>query len=213
MADYHAILKRTLDGLGDTTPQLRAKLFERARVTIERQLETANPPMSGEAIAAQKAHLEAAIASIENEFQIEQPVEAPPIAQQTAVVEQQVPHDANGQADDYAEVAVVDEPDANVPVETPRPLTEEHLAARQERGVETQAVSDEPVDIPPVEEDLYMPAGTFEPVRRSSKLPTLIRAPGENTAIKQASILSSGSRWETRYTPASERIEATAGAI
>jgi len=68
MADYHAVLLRTLEGLGETTPQLRAKLYERARITIGKQLESSNPPMAAEAIATQKAHLEAAIASIESEY-------------------------------------------------------------------------------------------------------------------------------------------------
>ncbi len=67
MADYHAILRRTLDGLGETTPELRAKLFVRARATIQKQLESADPAMTPDAIAAQKAHLEAAIAEIEIE--------------------------------------------------------------------------------------------------------------------------------------------------
>lgn len=155
MADYHAILKRTLEGLGDTTPQLRAKLFERARATIERQLETANPPMSGEAIAAQKAHLEAAIASIENEFQ---PVEAPQVAQSAAVIESPAPQDAY----------------ADVPAELPPPYEEAISAVAQGAVQEPPDINNEPVGIPPVEEDLYTPAENIELARRSSKFSTLI---------------------------------------
>ena len=79
MADYNAILRRTLEGLGATTPELREKLFSRARTTISRQLESTTPPMSKKAIAEQTALLEAAIAAIENEYRAtETPVEPLP---------------------------------------------------------------------------------------------------------------------------------------
>ena len=68
MADYYAVLKRTLDGLGETRPELRQTLYERARLTIGRQLEASDPPLAAEAVAAEKAGLENAIVQIEQEI-------------------------------------------------------------------------------------------------------------------------------------------------
>ena len=68
MANYQAVLKRTLSGFGDPNPQLRSKLYDRARVTIRRQLEGRQPPLEGEALQAELQKLEEAIASVEREF-------------------------------------------------------------------------------------------------------------------------------------------------
>ncbi len=68
MADYYAVLKRTLDGLGETRPELRQTLYERARLTIGRQLEASDPPLAAESVAAEKAGLENAIVQIEQEI-------------------------------------------------------------------------------------------------------------------------------------------------
>ncbi|MEM9734735.1 MAG: hypothetical protein AAF903_14830 [Pseudomonadota bacterium] len=68
MADYHAVLQRTLSGFSDPKPQLRTKLYERARVTIKRQLEGRTPALSADAMAAELDKLEGAITQIEQGF-------------------------------------------------------------------------------------------------------------------------------------------------
>ncbi|MEL6784804.1 MAG: hypothetical protein AAFO61_10285 [Pseudomonadota bacterium] len=68
MADYHAVLQRTLSGFSDPKPQLRTKLYERARVTIKRQLEGRTPALSSDAMAAEMDKLEGAITQIEQGF-------------------------------------------------------------------------------------------------------------------------------------------------
>ena len=68
MADYHAVLQRTLAGFKDPKPELRLKLYERARTTIARQLENRTPAVTGDALIAELDKLEYAIYEIERSF-------------------------------------------------------------------------------------------------------------------------------------------------
>lgn len=68
MADFVAVLKKTLDGLSDTTPQMREKVYEKARITIAGKLATMNPPLPGAVIERQKQALEEAIVKVEGEY-------------------------------------------------------------------------------------------------------------------------------------------------
>ena len=68
MADYHAVLTRTLAGFSDANDQLRQKLYERARVTIKRQLEGRDPPLDEGAMQVEMDKLESAISEIEAGF-------------------------------------------------------------------------------------------------------------------------------------------------
>ncbi len=186
MADYHAVLLRPLEGLGETTPQLRTKLYERARITIGKQLESSNPPMAAEAIATQKAHLEAAIASIESEYPTAEsssaaapvipvvtepaPTPAPPTAtaptpasalaapQVTPQVTQgtQIPRNLPSAA---AATAVPPPPAYNdvAPIAEPLPT-----------------IQDETVEIPAAEEDFYEPAAGLPSEPRSGGFSTMI---------------------------------------
>jgi hypothetical protein len=66
MADFVAVLRKTIDGLADPTPELRQRVYAKARATIEQKLATLNAP---EAVATrQKKALEDAIAEVETEF-------------------------------------------------------------------------------------------------------------------------------------------------
>ncbi len=68
MADYYAVLKRTLSGFSDPKPQLRTKLYERARATIQRQLEGRSPALEHSDIQAELDKLEGAVTRIELEY-------------------------------------------------------------------------------------------------------------------------------------------------
>jgi hypothetical protein len=68
MADYFAVLTRTLSGFSDAKPNLREKLYDRARGTIRKQLEMRNPPLEDAGIEAEMAQLEEAITRIEGEY-------------------------------------------------------------------------------------------------------------------------------------------------
>lgn len=68
MADFVAVLRKTLDGLNDATPQMREKVYDKARSTIAAKLAAMNPPPPEGVIDRQKRALEDAIVSIEREY-------------------------------------------------------------------------------------------------------------------------------------------------
>ena len=45
MADFVAVLRKTIDGLGDKpTPEMRARVYDKARATIAAKLAAISPP-------------------------------------------------------------------------------------------------------------------------------------------------------------------------
>jgi len=68
MADFVAVLKKTLDGLGETSPQMREKVYVKARATIAAKLASLNPAPPAAVAERQKRALEDAILAVENEF-------------------------------------------------------------------------------------------------------------------------------------------------
>ncbi|WAJ27058.1 hypothetical protein [Antarcticirhabdus aurantiaca] len=75
MADLGAVLRKTIDGLPNASPSLRAKVYDKARAAIQRQIESANPPMGEEIAQARRAALEDAIGRTEA-FYLEREIEA-----------------------------------------------------------------------------------------------------------------------------------------
>lgn len=68
MADFTGVIRRAVDGLATNTPEARQKVYDRARQTIQRQLE-AMPSMANSAIfEKQLASVEDAIVEVENEY-------------------------------------------------------------------------------------------------------------------------------------------------
>lgn len=68
MADFVAVLKKTLDGLGETTPATRARVYDKARSTVAAKLAAINPPPPPAVAERQKRALEDAIAAVELEY-------------------------------------------------------------------------------------------------------------------------------------------------
>ncbi len=69
MADFVAVLKKTLDGLESPTQQTREKVYDKARTTISAKLAAISPPPPAAVIEKQRAALEKAISDIEAEYQ------------------------------------------------------------------------------------------------------------------------------------------------
>ena len=67
MADFVAVLRKTLDGLGETTPEMRTKVYDKARATVAAKLAALNPPPPPAVAERQKKVLEDAIVTIESE--------------------------------------------------------------------------------------------------------------------------------------------------
>ena len=68
MADLSGVLRKTIDGLPRVTPQLRAKVYDKARAAIQRQIQAANPPLDEAVSAARLAALEDAIERTEAHY-------------------------------------------------------------------------------------------------------------------------------------------------
>ncbi|MGE6782506.1 hypothetical protein ACQKGL_08290 [Ensifer adhaerens] len=67
MADFVAVIRRTVDGLSENTPEMRDRVYEKARAAVRRQLENMNPRPSDDMINRQLAKLENAIAEVDSE--------------------------------------------------------------------------------------------------------------------------------------------------
>jgi hypothetical protein len=73
MADFVAVIRRTVDGLSDNVPEMRAKVYEKARGAVRRQLESMKPRPSDEMIERQMVKLEAAISEVEGDHTVALP--------------------------------------------------------------------------------------------------------------------------------------------
>ncbi len=133
MADFVAVIRRTVDGLSDNVPEMRAKVYDKARGAVRRQLESMKPRPSDEMIERQMVKLEAAISEVEDDH-----AEALPSLDE--------PQDASGaeaaEAGDQAAAAELQQPETDV-AEDERP----EPAAEPQADVEPV---DEPVAAAPV---------------------------------------------------------------
>ena len=68
MADFVAVLKKTIEGLGETTPDVRAKVYQKARTTIGAKLAALNPPAPPVVVDRQHKALEEAIRKVEADY-------------------------------------------------------------------------------------------------------------------------------------------------
>lgn len=68
MADFVAVLKKTIDGLGENTPEMRARVYDKARATIAKKLADHVPPLAPSIADQQKRTLEDAISSVERNY-------------------------------------------------------------------------------------------------------------------------------------------------
>lgn len=68
MADFAAVLKKTLEQMGETTPEARGKVYDKARDTVRRQIDSMEKTPPQAAIDRQFEKLEEAINSVEVEF-------------------------------------------------------------------------------------------------------------------------------------------------
>lgn len=69
MADFVAVLKKTLDGMGETTPSSRQRVYEKARQTIAAKLAAINPPPPQAVADRQRRAMEDAIATVEKTYE------------------------------------------------------------------------------------------------------------------------------------------------
>ncbi|KXF76216.1 hypothetical protein ATN84_15080 [Paramesorhizobium deserti] len=129
MADFAAVLKKTIDAQAHPTPELRQRVYAKARATIEQKLVSANAPA---AVAnRQRKALEDAIAEVEDQYAAPQVSEAPEPSK--------VP-----EADKVPEVK--QEPKVVAPEPAvEKPVVKKHLAEETAPAEETSVPEAEPV--------------------------------------------------------------------
>ena len=96
MADYHAILKRTISALPNPNGEARRAVYEKARTALVNQLKSFDPPLSPSEITQQRLHLEEAIRKVESEAAkglLKAPPAAPPVVA-TPAAPHSAPHSA-----------------------------------------------------------------------------------------------------------------------
>lgn len=76
MADFTGVIRRAVDGLANNTPEARQKVYDRARQTIQRQLEAMPNSSSSAIFERQLSSVEDAIKQIEAEYAGGQPAQA-----------------------------------------------------------------------------------------------------------------------------------------
>src|SRR5262249_57754232 len=67
MADYHPLITRAVEGLGNNTAEARRTLYERARAALVSQLRSIDPPLSETEITRERMALEDVVCKVEAE--------------------------------------------------------------------------------------------------------------------------------------------------
>jgi hypothetical protein len=146
MADFTAVLRKTLDGMTDPTPEVRAKVYERARATINRQIDAMPSRPSDTAIERQFEKLDAAIAEVEAQYA---PPPKPEPEPEPEYEDSDLDHffeDADKQAAATPEREVEEETELVDPVEhilaTPPEAVADEREEEPEPGAETEEHTD-----------------------------------------------------------------------
>jgi hypothetical protein len=83
MADYFPLLSRTIASLGNSTPEQRQIVYERARSVVADQLSAIEPPMDSEAIKRELSLFEASVMRLEHEMQSLEAIKPVPLPGET----------------------------------------------------------------------------------------------------------------------------------
>lgn len=165
MADFVAVIRRTVDGLSENTPEMRDRVYEKARAAVRRQLENMNPRPSDDMINRQLAKLESAIAEVDSEHAealpaLEATEAAEAAAEPTAVeppADETVSEPEAEPADEGVSVAVAEEP-------APQAQSASEIDHGDEAHQEPTQYAEqyvEPVDGGPAEQAGQEPAGEY----------------------------------------------------
>jgi hypothetical protein len=142
MADFVAVIRRTVDGLSDNVPEMRAKVYDKARGAVRRQLESMKPQPSEDMINRQMAKLELAIAEVESDNAealppIDEPIAAEQPVYEAPVAEAEAQVVAHPEAVEAQEEAFDAEPAAEEQVDTVPPAE----PVQEETPVEPEAAA------------------------------------------------------------------------
>ncbi|SIQ37109.1 hypothetical protein SAMN05880582_1011634 [Rhizobium sp. RU20A] len=192
MADFVAVIRRTVDGLSENVPDMRAKVYDKARGAVRRQLENMTPRPSDEMIGRQMAKLEQAIALVEGEN-----AEAlPPLDADTAGAEDVAAASGSHAAPEETETPAPAHPAApeqgpvaaqvGVADAADDPVRDDEPAATAEAA--EPAPSEEAPDVPPQEE----PAAPVDAWAAEATAPWPQAEPAERSATEPAAETGDG---------------------
>jgi hypothetical protein len=169
MADFIAVIRRAVDGLAENTPEMRVKVYERARGAVQRQLENMKPRPPEAMLQRQLEKLEAAIREVEGEHSEALSLDEP-VAAATALdsAEEQALHDES-------EPAPVPETDVEEPVDETyaEPQAAEaadepgHVEAASPEEAEEEVAAEEPLSA-----EASVPAETHVPAEAPASAET-----------------------------------------
>lgn len=155
MADFVAVLKKTLDGLGDNSPEMRARVYDKARATISAKLAAITPPPAPTVVERQKAALEQAIKTVEAEYAAPPP---PPVddldevmktLEATVKVAPPPPLKPQPAAPVVSREPPKASPPTSAPVAAPAPDAEDEIAPASSSRAEDRLASEPLAGMPP----------------------------------------------------------------
>ncbi|GEO85633.1 MULTISPECIES: hypothetical protein [Alphaproteobacteria] len=147
MADFIAVIRRAVDGLSNNTPEMRAKVYDKARSAVLRQLENMNPRPPEAMIQRQLTKLDVAIEEVEAEHAEAMPEEEAVATFEEAMTPQPTAEDEWAEQSSSAEEreaeaqpVVVEEPVQEEPVA--RPAEDWAAPAEPEYHSEPEAIAE-----------------------------------------------------------------------
>ncbi|RDJ10381.1 hypothetical protein [Rhizobium grahamii] len=188
MADFIAVIRRAVDGLSENTPEMRVKVYERARGAVQRQLENMKPRPPEAMLQRQLEKLEAAIREVEAEH-----AEAVPSADDVAVAtapEVEANHEPEATAPEpVAAEPTVDEPADQTSVDDEHAEAEESAPAYEEPVEEPAHYHEEPAAAEPeyaAQQDTHWPhEEPSAPAEEVQPVEHLHSAPSEEVAHEE----------------------------
>ncbi|OAV52850.1 hypothetical protein A6U98_29155 [Rhizobium sp. WYCCWR10014] len=141
MADFIAVIRRAVDGLAENTPEMRVKVYERARGAVQRQLENMKPRPPEAMLQRQLEKLEAAIREVEGEHSEAMPLDEPvaAVVASESFEEQAVPGESEPAS---APETAVEEPVDEAYAE-PQAAEADHLEAAALEEAEEEVAAEE----------------------------------------------------------------------
>lgn len=134
MADFVAVIRRAVDGLANNTPEMRVRVYEKARSAVQRQLENMKPRPSDDMLRRQLEKLDAAIAAVEAEHAEALPPEpAAPVVPVAAAAAY-----AAAEPSAAEDVPAEPQPMADEPVEEAPSYAQEDAAALDQQAPEVE---------------------------------------------------------------------------
>ena len=177
MADFIAVIRRAVDGLSTNTPEMRAKVYDKARSAVLRQLENMNPRPPEQMLQRQLAKLDAAILEVEAEHAEALPDEEAATTFEEAMAPQPAEEEWREEQASVAE-APAGEPEpaaeavSHAAHETPADEVEDPWAEpaqpepRPEPEPEPETRAEPEAFVPPVQDRAPEPEPVVEPARQ-----------------------------------------------